>query len=68
MKSSARSGDALTSPAAAPYARNSAEASISPSIEHIKPKDWAKQVYRPDIPGGRGTIYKQPGYNPLGQE
>jgi 4-oxalocrotonate tautomerase len=34
-------------------------------IEDIKPEDWAEKVYKPDILGNTGTIYKKPGYNPL---
>jgi len=38
---------------------------VSVSIEDVEPKDWVETVYKPDILGKPGTIYKQPGYNPL---
>jgi 4-oxalocrotonate tautomerase len=38
--------------------------SISVGIEDVEPKDWAEQVYRPDILDNQ-TLYKKPGYNPL---
>lgn len=41
------------------------EASVSVAVEDIKPDDWAEKVYRTDILGKPGTIYKKPGYNPL---
>ncbi|MFL6834090.1 MAG: tautomerase family protein [Xanthobacteraceae bacterium] len=41
------------------------EKSVSVGIEDIKPEDWAEKVYKPDILGNTGTIYKKPGYNPL---
>jgi 4-oxalocrotonate tautomerase len=41
------------------------EGSISVAIEDIEPKDWAKEVYKPDILAKPDTIYKAPGYNPL---
>ncbi|MFZ3358469.1 MAG: 4-oxalocrotonate tautomerase family protein [Xanthobacteraceae bacterium] len=44
------------------------EESISVAIEDVKPEDWVRTVYEPDILGKRKTIYKQPGYDPLGQE
>jgi 4-oxalocrotonate tautomerase len=40
--------------------------SISVAIEDVAPKDWADKVYRPDILGSQGKLYKKPGYNPLG--
>ncbi len=39
--------------------------SISVGIEDVEPKDWADRVYRTDITGKSGTIYKKPGYGPL---
>lgn len=42
----------------------SSESSISVAIEEVKPEDWTASVYRPDIQGGRGTLYKKPGYEP----
>jgi 4-oxalocrotonate tautomerase len=40
------------------------EQSVSVSIEDVEPGDWVEKVYKPDILGGRGTLYKKPGYNP----
>jgi 4-oxalocrotonate tautomerase len=47
---------------------NSGEESISVGIEDIKPAEWVEMVYKPDILSKSRTIYKQPGYNPLGRE
>lgn len=44
---------------------NYGDASISVGIEDVDPEDWAEEVYRPNIMGKQGTIYKKPGYNPL---
>lgn len=44
---------------------NCAEQSVSVSIEDVEPGDWTEQVYKPDILGGSGKLYKKPGYNPL---
>ena len=41
------------------------EESVSVGIEDVEPKNWAEQVYRPDIVGKVGTIYKKPGYDPF---
>jgi 4-oxalocrotonate tautomerase len=38
---------------------------VSVSIEDVAPKDWAEQVYRPDIVDKPGQLYKKPGYSPL---
>jgi len=38
---------------------------VSVGIEDVEPKDWAREVYKPDILGKPATIYKKPGYNPL---
>jgi 4-oxalocrotonate tautomerase len=43
----------------------SGEESISIGIEEFEPKDWTAQVYKPDIIGKAGTLYKKPGYEPL---
>jgi 4-oxalocrotonate tautomerase len=43
----------------------SSEASISVAIEEVPPDAWPEQVYRPDILDARGTLYKQPGYDPF---
>jgi 4-oxalocrotonate tautomerase len=44
---------------------NCAEQSISVSVEDVEPDDWTEKVYKPDILGGPGKLYKKPGYNPL---
>lgn len=41
------------------------EDAVSVSIEDVQPSDWAETVYRPDILGKPGTLYKKPGYTPL---
>jgi 4-oxalocrotonate tautomerase len=38
---------------------------VSVGIEDVDPKDWAEEVYKPDILGKPATIYKKPGYDPL---
>ena len=38
------------------------EESISVAFEEVNPRDWAAQVYQPDIEQGRGKLYKKPGY------
>ncbi len=38
--------------------------SVSVGIEDVRPADWAEKVYKPDILGGSGKIYKKPGYAP----
>jgi 4-oxalocrotonate tautomerase len=38
---------------------------VSVSIEDVAPKDWAEQVYRPDIVDKPWQLYKKPGYSPL---
>ena len=43
----------------------SKEASVSISIEDVKPADWAETVSRPDILGKPDTLYRKPGYNPF---
>ena len=45
-------------------ALNYGEESISVGIEDVEPKNWTKQVYKPDIIAKAETIYKQPGYDP----
>ena len=42
-----------------------AEQSVSVSVEDVEPDDWTEKVYKPDILGGPGKLYKKPGYNPL---
>lgn len=41
---------------------NYREESVSVAFEEVKPEDWADQVYRPDIVGKPGALYKKPGY------
>ncbi len=38
---------------------------VSVTLEEIAPADWTEKVYKPDILGGPGKLYKRPGYNPL---
>ena len=40
------------------------EESVSVGIEEVKAKDWAEQVYKPDILAKHATIYKEAGYEP----
>ncbi len=44
---------------------NCAEQSVSVSVEDVEPGDWTEKVYKPDILGGPGKLYKKPGYTPL---
>jgi 4-oxalocrotonate tautomerase len=44
---------------------NCTEHSVSVSIEDIEPSEWTEKVYKPDVLGGMGKLYKKPGYNPL---
>jgi 4-oxalocrotonate tautomerase len=44
---------------------NSGEETVSVAIEEIKPRDWAEQVYKPDILDNRDKLYKKPGYDPF---
>ena len=48
-------------------ALNYGEESVSVAIEDVNPERWVEEVYKPDILGKRGRIYKEPGYNPLAQ-
>lgn len=41
------------------------ETSVSVAIEEVAPPDWPEAVYRPDILGKEGRLYKKPGYNPF---
>ena len=43
---------------------NYGEESVSVAIEEIKPEDWAKKVYEPDIVNNAEKLYKKPGYDP----
>ncbi|HUA77311.1 MAG TPA: tautomerase family protein [Acetobacteraceae bacterium] len=44
---------------------NCAETAVSVGIEDVASDDWTETVYKPDIIGKPGTIYKKPGYDPL---
>lgn len=44
---------------------NCGEDAVSVSIQDIEPADWAEEVYKPDIAGDWGRLYKKPGYDPL---
>ena len=41
------------------------EESVSVSIEEFEPGEWTEKVYKPDIVGGSGKLYKKLGYGPL---
>ena len=41
------------------------EKSVSVAFEEIEKEDWAEKVYKPDILHGKGSLYKEPGYNPF---
>jgi 4-oxalocrotonate tautomerase len=45
-------------------ALGASEDSVSVAVEDVKPADWLEAVYKPDILGKAGTIYKKPGYDP----
>ena len=36
--------------------------SVSVAMEEVESRDWAEQVYKPDIAGKSQQLYKQPGY------
>lgn len=38
------------------------EKSISISVEEVKPEDWDRLVYQPEILGKADTLLKKPGY------
>jgi 4-oxalocrotonate tautomerase len=40
------------------------EESVSVAMEEVAAVDWIGKVYKPDILGKRGTLYKGPGYDP----
>ncbi|HTV03902.1 MAG TPA: tautomerase family protein [Acidobacteriaceae bacterium] len=44
---------------------NCGENVVSVALEEVKPGDWTKAVYKPDIQNKWNTLYKKPGYNPL---
>ena len=41
---------------------NYREESVSVAIEEVTARDWAEQVYQPDIVNSPGKLYKKPGY------
>ena len=41
------------------------EKSVSVAFEEIEKDDWGKKVYKPDILDKKGSLYKEPGYNPF---
>ena len=41
------------------------EKSVSVSFEEIEKEDWAEKVYKPDILDKKGSLYREPGYNPF---
>ncbi len=41
------------------------EKSVSVAFEEIEKEDWAEKVYKPDILNQKGSLYKEPGYNPF---
>lgn len=41
---------------------NYGEEPVSVAMEEVDSRDWAEKVYKPDIVGKPGRIYKKPGY------
>ena len=39
------------------------EESVSVALEEVEPRDWAEQVYKPDIQSKPEQLYKKPGYD-----
>ena len=39
------------------------EESVSVAMEEVEPRDWAEQVYTPDIVNKPERLYKKPGYD-----
>ena len=39
------------------------EESVSVALEEVEPRDWAEQVYKPDIVNRPEQLYKKPGYD-----
>jgi 4-oxalocrotonate tautomerase len=39
------------------------EESVSVALEEVEPRDWAEQVYKPDIVNKPEQLYKKPGYD-----
>jgi 4-oxalocrotonate tautomerase len=42
------------------------EESVSVAIEDVQPGDWVEKVWNPEIAGKPDTLFKKPGYKPLG--
>jgi 4-oxalocrotonate tautomerase len=42
---------------------NLGEESVSVAVEEVEARDWAEQVYKPDIVGKLEQLYKKPGYD-----
>jgi 4-oxalocrotonate tautomerase len=42
---------------------NYGEESVSVALEEVRAKDWAEQVYKPDIVSKPERLYKKPGYD-----
>jgi 4-oxalocrotonate tautomerase len=40
------------------------EDAVSVAFEEVEAQDWTEKVYKPEILGKAGTIYKKPGYTP----
>ena len=39
------------------------EESVSVAMEEVEARDWAEQVYKPDIASKPDRLYKKPGYD-----
>jgi 4-oxalocrotonate tautomerase len=39
------------------------EESVSVAVEEVEARDWAEQVYKPDIVSKPEQLYKKPGYD-----
>jgi 4-oxalocrotonate tautomerase len=39
------------------------EESVSVSVEEVEARDWAEQVYKPEIVNKPKQLYKKPGYD-----
>lgn len=37
--------------------------SVSVAMEEVRSKDWAEEVFKPDIQAKWDTLYKKPGYD-----
>jgi len=59
-KQKARLADAITTDVM--EILNYGEESVSVAIQEVAARDWAEQVYKPDIQENRDKLYKEPGY------